>query len=174
MKCETTSASCDGMAATCECSASLTAVHRQPSATACNLKLTPFVDAAQTQPFGRWAAQEMAAAAAVAAAAANRIPPCTTRQSRAALVTSSPQPSTPCGTKDSVTPVEPKSSWPGESQLGQHQAELRRLLEEACRQMLCQTKAVLTCLLHCTSLPVSLLWRQYDLSIIRRLSGQIK
>ncbi|CAK0731931.1 hypothetical protein CVIRNUC_000062 [Coccomyxa viridis] len=128
----TTNASCDGIAATCERSASLTAVHRQPCATASHSKPAPYVDTAQAQPFGRWAAQEMAAAAAVGAAAAKRIPSCTSRQSRAALVTSA-QPSAPCGISHSATPAEPKSSWPRQLQLGQHQAELRRLLEEACR-----------------------------------------
>ena len=169
----TTNASCDGIAATCERSASLTAVHRQPCATASHSKPAPYVDTAQAQPFGRWAAQEMAAAAAVGAAAAKRIPSCTSRQSRAALVTSA-QPGAPCGISHSATPAEPKSSWPRQLQLGQHQAELRRLLEEACRQALCQTRAVLLCLLHCTSLPVSLLLRQYVLSVIRQPSGWMR
>ena len=133
------------MVATCKSSISLEAVHGQASATTCRLMPTPIVHAAQAQPFGRWAAQEMAAAAVVAAAAANHIPPCMTRQSRAALVTNA-QPSTPCGTLYSVMPVEPEFKWPLRLQPGQQQAELRKLLEDACRQVLCQTKAALTCL----------------------------
>ena len=95
-------------------------------------------------------------AATVAAAAANLIPPCTARQSCAALLTNTPQLSLPCGVLHGVAPQETESAWRIPSQLGQQEAELRRLLEEACRHALCQTKAVLQSMRPLRQLPCDL------------------